>query len=78
MNPNIFREYDIRGIVVDDLPSDVVRNLGRAVGTYVVRRGAKTCALGRDCRLSSARLADELAEGLAAAGRDRRRTVDCA
>jgi phosphomannomutase/phosphoglucomutase len=68
MNPNIFREYDIRGIVVDDLPSDVVRNLGRAVGTYVVRRGAKTCALGRDCRLTSARLADDLAAGLAAAG----------
>lgn len=68
MNPNIFREYDIRGVVEDDLPSDVVRTLGRAFGTHAARSGAKTCALGRDCRLSSPRLGGEFAEGLMAAG----------
>jgi phosphomannomutase/phosphoglucomutase len=68
MNPQIFREYDIRGIVEQDLPPDVVRTLGRAFGTHAARSGAKTCALGRDCRLSSKRLAAEFCEGLTAAG----------
>ena len=68
MNPSIFREYDIRGVVEDDLPPEAVRTLGRAFGTQAVRAGAKTCALGRDCRLTSPRLADEFAEGLVACG----------
>jgi phosphomannomutase/phosphoglucomutase len=68
MNSNIFREYDIRGVVEQDLPADVVRAVGRAFGTHVVRSGATTCVLGRDCRLSSPRLADDFAEGLVACG----------
>ncbi|MBN1772115.1 MAG: phosphomannomutase/phosphoglucomutase [Deltaproteobacteria bacterium] len=68
MNPSIFREYDIRGIVERDLPPDTVRTLGRAFGSLAAERGARTCALGRDCRLSSPRLADDFADGLARAG----------
>jgi len=68
MNPNIFREYDIRGIVDRDLPPDAVRTLGRAFGSLAAGRGARTCALGRDCRLSSPRLAQEFADGLLQAG----------
>ena len=68
MNPNIFREYDIRGVVERDLPPETVRTLGRAFGSLAASRGARTCALGRDCRLSSPRLAAEFAEGLVVAG----------
>ena len=53
MNPEIFREYDIRGIVGQDLNDEVVEILGRAIGTYFRGRGKKETVLGRDCRLSS-------------------------
>ena len=53
INPKIFREYDIRGIVDQDLDAVVVETLGRAMGTYFLARGKREVALGRDCRLSS-------------------------
>ncbi len=34
MNPNVFREYDVRGVVGDDLNEEFVFNLGRSIGTY--------------------------------------------
>jgi phosphomannomutase/phosphoglucomutase len=64
LNPEIFREYDIRGIADRDLDGDGVRALGRAIGTRLLRDGAKTIVLGRDCRLSSPRIRDALCEGL--------------
>lgn len=64
LNPEIFREYDIRGIADRDLDGDAVRALGRAIGTRLLRDGAKTIVLGRDCRLSSPRIRDALCEGL--------------
>jgi phosphomannomutase / phosphoglucomutase len=69
LNPTIFREYDIRGIAEEDLRSPDVEVLGKAIGTYLERHGAKTVNLGRDCRLSSERLRDALIEGLLATGR---------
>jgi phosphomannomutase/phosphoglucomutase len=68
INPSIFREYDIRGIVGRDLDEDVVRTLGRAIGTYFLGRGKREVALGRDCRLSSPSFAEALAAGLLATG----------
>jgi len=68
MNPEIFREYDIRGIADKDLNDEVVVTLGRAVGTYLQRQGRNKLTLGRDCRLSSTRLRDRLTEGLLATG----------
>jgi phosphomannomutase/phosphoglucomutase len=69
MNPRIFREYDIRGVADRDLPDALVRDIGRALGTYVKRRGeahpdAPRIVLGRDCRLHSERLRDALLLGL--------------
>jgi phosphomannomutase / phosphoglucomutase len=57
ISPNIFREYDIRGLVdVDEeLTDDSVRAIARAFGTYAQRRGKKVLALGRDVRLSADR-----------------------
>jgi phosphomannomutase / phosphoglucomutase len=66
--PTIFREYDIRGIAEFELPSDGVRELGQAVGTWLIRHGAKKVNLARDCRLSSDRLHDALLAGLLSTG----------
>ena len=68
MNPAIFCEYDIRGIAEKDLTDPVVQQLGRAFGTYLLRRGHSEIVLGRDCRLSSDRLRERLVEGLIHAG----------
>lgn len=68
INPSIFREYDIRGIVDQDLTADVVEVLGRGMGSYFRRHGKQRVALGRDCRLSSPRFADALAAGLQSTG----------
>ncbi len=64
MNPQIFREYDIRGIADSDLTDDVVRAVGRAFGQRVGERGQKLVAVGRDVRLSSGRIRAALIEGL--------------
>lgn len=68
MNENIFREYDIRGTVNEDLTPDVVMGLGRAIGTYLKRNGVSDMTLGRDCRLSSESLRNQLCKGLLATG----------
>jgi phosphomannomutase/phosphoglucomutase len=67
-NPNVFREYDIRGVADRDLPDSLARDLGRALGTFWMRRGARRVAVGADCRLSSPRLKAALSEGLLECG----------
>ena len=66
----IFRAYDIRGIAGTVLSAAVVREIGRALGTFAHERGAPTLAVGRDGRLSSPELAAALMDGLNAAGAD--------
>ena len=66
----IFREYDIRGRVPEELNARSAGLLGRAVGTYFREHGAKRIALGRDCRLSSPELCTNLAGGLVSTGVD--------
>ena len=41
INPNIFREYDIRGLVETDLTTPIVRELGKGIGTFLKRQGAQ-------------------------------------
>jgi phosphomannomutase / phosphoglucomutase len=66
----IFRAYDIRGIVGKTLTPGVVRQVGRALGTLGIERGAPAFALARDGRLSGPELAAALADGLNEAGAD--------
>ena len=68
MNPEIFREYDIRGVAGKDISDADVVLLGKAIGTYMVNRGATTLALGRDCRLTSKGYRDNLTGGLVSTG----------
>jgi phosphomannomutase / phosphoglucomutase len=70
MNPQIFREYDIRGVVGHDFDAADVERVGRAFGTYVRQRGGKRLAVGRDHRLSSEAFCAALSQGLQATGCD--------
>ncbi|MEW6335342.1 MAG: phosphomannomutase, partial [Thermodesulfobacteriota bacterium] len=70
MNPEVFREYDVRGVVDRDLNPDFAYLLGRAIGTLAASRGARQMALGRDCRLSSESYLDMVGRGVRSAGVD--------
>jgi len=76
INPHIFRQYDIRGVVGPDVTPEVAEAIGRGFATLLRRRegGAPASglrvALGRDNRLSSDSLAEAVARGLASAGVD--------
>ncbi len=64
----IFKAYDIRGVVDKTLTPDVVHAVGQALGTLALERGRDTFAIGRDGRLSGPALSEALARGLRAAG----------
>ncbi|HYX65132.1 MAG TPA: phosphomannomutase/phosphoglucomutase [Burkholderiales bacterium] len=66
----IFRTYDIRGVVAKSLTAAVVRDIGRALGSLGRERGAPTFAVCRDGRLSGPELVEALSAGLNAAGAD--------
>jgi phosphomannomutase/phosphoglucomutase len=68
MNRDIFREYDIRGVVGVDLSDDLVRDIGRAFAAYMRERGRTKASVGRDCRLSSDRFGALVMEGMAQGG----------
>lgn len=68
MNPHLFREYDIRGHADRDLPSEIVTQLGQALGTWFVRRQHTHLAVGRDGRTHSPRLHQALLQGLVLSG----------
>lgn len=67
---DIFRAYDIRGIVETDLTPDAVELIGQAFATEALAQGQKTVCIGRDGRLSSPELASRLSRGLRAGGCD--------
>jgi phosphomannomutase/phosphoglucomutase len=65
---DIFRQYDIRGIVDRDLTPDSVELLGRGIGTHFRQNDCREVAVGRDGRLSSPLFAECLARGLRSTG----------
>ncbi|MCE5273657.1 MAG: phosphomannomutase/phosphoglucomutase [Syntrophaceae bacterium] len=68
MNPEVFREYDIRGVVGTDLTDAFVERLSRAVGVYWIERGVKRVSLGMDARMSSPGFKEILRKGICASG----------
>ena len=68
--PEIFKAYDIRGIVETALTPAAVELIGRAFGTEALAKGTPRVAVGRDGRLSGPMLIEALAKGLRAAGCD--------
>ena len=70
INPYIFREYDIRGKVVEDFPPEVVVLLGRSFGTLVKRSGGREIAISGDIRLTTPDLINYFKEGVLSTGVD--------
>jgi len=66
----IFKAYDIRGIVGKTLTPAIVEKIGQAIGSEAIARGRHEVAIGRDGRLSGPELSAALARGLRAAGVD--------
>ncbi|MXX16861.1 MAG: phosphomannomutase/phosphoglucomutase, partial [Gammaproteobacteria bacterium] len=66
----IFKAYDIRGIVDRTLTEAMVRRIGQALGSEARGKGAGAVVLGRDGRLSGERLSGALVAGLRSAGCD--------
>lgn len=70
LSRQIFRAYDIRGIVGRTLDRDIAALIGQAIGSEARSRGCEQIVVARDGRLSSAELAEGLVSGLTAAGMD--------
>ena len=69
-HPEIFKAYDIRGIVGKSLTEDIVEQIGRAIGTEALAAGDRAVVVGRDGRLSGPTIAGALMEGICATGCD--------
>jgi phosphoglucomutase len=65
---SIFKAYDIRGIVGKTLTEDVVRDIGRVLGTMAKEKRVDSICVGRDGRLSGLALSTKLMEGIISAG----------
>ncbi len=70
MDANIFREYDIRGIVGRQLTDETVAVIGKVIGTYLRQHGAERIAIGYDARESSPGFCKVLTESLHVTGCD--------
>src|SRR5690348_5976159 len=68
--PEIFKAYDIRGVVGRTLTADAVRLIGQAVGSLAAEHGRNAIVVGRDGRLSGPELLDALSAGILASGVD--------
>ena len=70
INPQVFREYDIRGLVDVDLTQESTELIGKSIGTYIYRNGGKTLTVGYDMRASSTPFRDSLIRGINSTGCD--------
>jgi phosphomannomutase/phosphoglucomutase len=70
ISSEIFRTYDIRGVVGKTLTVHAVQEIGRAIGSEAKARNQAGIVTGRDGRTSSQELADALITGLRASGCD--------
>ena len=66
----IFKAYDIRGIVGDTLTAESVEAIGRAIGSEAIERQCRAVCIGRDGRLSGPELSGALARGVQKSGVD--------
>jgi phosphomannomutase len=70
VDQNIFREYDIRGIVGQNITAEVATLIGRSVASRMKKEGKKLAIVGFDGRLSSPELSNSLIDGLISSGID--------
>jgi len=70
INPFMFRGYDLRGIVGEDLNQEIVENIGKAFGTFLKRNAIKKAVVSRDSRVSSPKYSKAISKGLRWSGID--------
>ncbi|MBR3280991.1 MAG: phosphomannomutase/phosphoglucomutase [Clostridia bacterium] len=70
ISKNIFRGYDIRGIVPDEIDENVAKEIGKGFATLMKREGNTKIIVGRDARLSGDSLFNALCEGITSTGMD--------
>ena len=68
LDKNIFRAYDIRGVIGKTLTAGVAKQIGRAIGSEARNRGLKEIVVARDGRLSGPDLSGALIDGLRSTG----------
>ena len=68
INPEMFRAYDLRGVVDRDLNPEIVECLGKAHGTYLKRNGITKAIVARDSRATSPEYSQAIIRGLSWAG----------
>ncbi|MCX6762725.1 MAG: phosphomannomutase/phosphoglucomutase [Candidatus Moranbacteria bacterium] len=73
INPQMFRGYDLRGIVGTDLSPEIVEHIGKAFGTFLKRQGISEAVVGRDSRATSPEYSEAIIHGMSWAGVD---TID--
>ncbi|KKQ27875.1 MAG: Phosphoglucomutase/phosphomannomutase alpha/beta/alpha domain I [Candidatus Magasanikbacteria bacterium GW2011_GWC2_37_14] len=70
INPHIFRGYDLRGLAGEDLNPLIAEHLGKAFGTFLLRRDIHDVVVGHDCRSTSSEYSVALIKGLLSTGVD--------
>ena len=70
VNPTIFRQYDIRGVVDKDLSNETLYLIGKGYGSYMRRLGGKTVVIGGDMRLSTPSFKKNFIKGMREVGID--------
>lgn len=70
LNPQMFRAYDLRGVVDQDLSPQIMEILGKAYGTFLARRRIPDAVVGSDCRLTSEEYRAAFIKGLSSVGID--------
>lgn len=70
VNEAIFRDYDIRGLVGEDIDEEFSRVFGQAFGSYLLRKGTREVIVGYDARSSSPSYYQKAIEGLTSTGID--------
>ena len=68
INPEIFREYDLRGIAETEITEDVAYTIGRSYASYVEKSGSHKVIVGHDNRITSPYIAEALIKGITDAG----------
>ena len=68
VNSEIFRAYDIRGIVDEALTEEGIFQIGRAIGSYIIAEGRSSILTARDGRISGPRLLKQFQKGVMSSG----------
>ena len=70
IDTSIFKAYDIRGVAGDNLSEEIVESIGKAFGTFIVRKGGVKMVVGEDIRESSPAYKAALIKGINSTGVD--------